>query len=175
MQGRRSWFIAVYGAMFSSLFGIIFVIMLVYRNAGMSYFPDWDSFIVGYTQTLEGTWVGKAFGGIKDAFHWLSANMQDMITFGNWGSKGWYGFWTGAINLLLGTAPLIILGVAMIAFGIAYIFFLTIPILTSLGYIAGVNVTAHSITGGMGVVDYSQWTGMGYPPIESFSFISALI
>lgn len=172
-KSGKGWYVALYGSMFTAMFGIVFIIMIVYRNAGFQYFPDWDSFILGYTSSLNQTWVGQGFNGIKSGFHFVSGLMQDMLTFGRWGQDDWYKTLAGGLNILLGAVPTLILAIAMLILGVSYIFFLTIPLLTSLGYIAGVHITAHNITGGAGIASY--FSGVGYPPIESFDFSSFLI
>lgn len=169
MERSRSWFIALYGSVFASLFGMIFLIMVLYRWHGYQYFPDWNSFVIGYGTSLSGSGYSQFVEGLGDAFHWLSALLQNILTVGKFGNSGWLISAMSGFALLLGGGPLMLLSIAMLAVGGLYIGALVVPLATSIGFIVGVSVTDNFIAGAQPIVSY--YSGVGYPP-EDWSFVT---
>lgn len=187
MDRGRSWFIACYGSIFGSIFVIVFIVMMIYQWHGYSYFPDWNSFIAGYGDALAGQGFDLFITYNGKIFQFCSEVAQRMISFGNWGANGWFDTMLGAINLLLGGGLSLFLVIVMAGFGGLYIFFLTIPLLSSVTFVLGASITANNLPGsvapivyntsqvGYGSIDYSiDWSGLGsalLASVSSFSFV----
>lgn len=164
MERSRSWFVALYGSIFASLFGIVFIIMVVYRANGYAYFPDWDSFVAGYDSALRGGGYGDFLKFFQSTFHWLSQTMQNLLSFGHFGQDG---IFTTLFSIwaIVQVGPILFLGGLMATLGVAYVFFLTVPLLASVTFALGATITNHNISGSVPPVEY--WTGaFGYPTSE---------
>lgn len=170
MERSRSWFIALYGSVFASLFGIVFLIMVLYRWHGYQYFPDWNSFVVGFGTSLSGSGYTDFVNSFGTAFNWLSDLLQNLLTLGKFGNSGWLMGVMSAFSLLLGGGPIMLLSMAMLVVGGLYITFLTVPLVASVAYIIGVSVTDSFIAGTQPILSY--YDGVGYPPMEDWSFVT---
>lgn len=170
MEKSRSWFIALYGSVFASLFGIVFLIMVLYRWHGYQYFPDWNSFVIGYGTSLTGSGYSSFVQGLGGAFHWLSKLLQNILTFGKFGNATWfYGLWSG-FSILTGGGPIFFISICMLAVGGLYIAALTVPLVASVAFVVGVSVTDNFIAGTQPILSY--YSGVGYPPMEDWSFVT---
>lgn len=170
MERSRSWFLALYGSVFASLFGIVFLIMVLYRWHGYQYFPDWNSFVVGFGTSISGSGYTNFVQSFGTAFNWLSVLLQQFLTLGHFGNDGWLIGIMSAFSLLLGGGPLMLIGIAMVVVGGLYIAFLTVPLASSVAFIIGVSIGDNFIAGAQPIASY--YSGMGYPPLEDWSFVT---
>lgn len=172
MQKPKSWFIAVYGTIFASLFGIVFLIMVIYRWNGYAYFPDWNSFLIGFSGAISGSGYGDFLQGFNKAFQYLSDILQKLVSFGQFGNAGWAWSTISTFSILMGGGPLMVTFIAMGAVAGLYVAFLTVPLVSSVAFIIGASIGDNFIPGTQPIVSY--YSGEGYD-LSEWTFVPVVL
>lgn len=171
MSKSKSWFIACFGTLFSSVFVIAFAIMMIYKNAGFDYFPDWNSFIVGYQESVWSGGYGDFMHTLMLILRYLIKTLTDALTFKSFGgiSDGdlniWGIFLSVSVVTVWNVLPLVFHTFAIAVIFLLYVVCLTVPLLASVAWILSFSITANNIAGSMPPVEF--YSGVGYPPVTT--------